>query len=359
MGVSGTTKKIRFYEIDLLRFLAAFSVLLFHYTYKGWKSDDISHVSFIELGHFFKYGYLGVHLFFIISGFVILMTAINKDIRGFTISRITRLYPAYWLAVSLTTIVSLWIGENRYPVDIKQYLINLTMMHRFIDVRSIDGVYWSLIVELKFYFLIFMLILIRQIKNIHWYLGLWLAASIFIFHYGHIHIIGALLFPQWSSYFIAGAIFYLIRLQGISSYKILLLIGAYYLSLETLYVEFNSIFSTVSKQVERYYIAAGLVTFFYMIFLGISLNMTKFMNKQKFVLLGALTYPLYLIHQNIGFMLFNSLHEYANKYVLLFGISSFMLLVAYLIHTQIEKQFAPILKNALIKTTNFIKIRKS
>jgi peptidoglycan/LPS O-acetylase OafA/YrhL len=58
---------VRFYEIDLLRFLAALSVVLFHYTYFGPMAKDYSPISYPELGRFGRYGYLGVELFFIIS----------------------------------------------------------------------------------------------------------------------------------------------------------------------------------------------------------------------------------------------------------------------------------------------------
>lgn len=349
----------RFYEIDLLRFLAAFAVLLFHYTYRGWASDNMSDISFVELGQFFKYGYLGVHLFFIISGFVILMTAMNKDMAGFTISRVTRLFPAYWFAVTLTALVSIWIGGERYLVDLKQYLINLTMLHRFVGVPSVDGVYWSLVVELKFYFLIFLLIMFKQIKNIHVYLGLWLAASIFLFHYGHIPIIGFFVFAEWSSYFIAGAVFFLIRLQGMSWYKAGLLIGAYYLSLQNLYVELNGNGAAHPMPTDSYYIVAGFVTLFYLLFLAIAFRKTGFINKPRYVMLGALTYPIYLIHQNIGFMLFNLLDEVINKYVLLFGVTILMLFGAWLIHTQIEKRFAPPLKRFTVSIINRLTPRKA
>lgn len=358
MSPADTTRTDRFHEIDLLRFLAAFAVLLFHYTYRGWSSDNMSDVRFVELGHFFKYGYLGVHLFFIISGFVILMTAINKDVAGFTISRITRLFPAYWFAVTLTALISLWLGGLRYQVDLNQYLINLTMLHRFINVPSIDGVYWSLVVELKFYFLIFMLIILRQIKHIHWYLGLWLAGSIFLFHYGHIPVIGFFLFPEWSAYFIAGAVFFLIRLEGINLYKIILLLGAYYLSLQTLYTEMNGSGTTHPTPIDSYYIVAALVTSFYLLFLGIALNKTQFINNPRFIILGALTYPIYLIHQNIGFMMFNLFNDSINKYVLLFGITSMMIMGAYLIHSQVEKRFAPVLKRLLLRTAAAITVKK-
>lgn len=360
MNTANISKSERFHEIDLLRFLAAFSVLLFHYTYRGWAADNMSDVAFTEIGHYFKYGYLGVHLFFIISGFVILMTALNKNAIEFTISRIVRLYPAFWFAVTLTAAVTIAIGGTRYQVEIKQYLINLSMLHRFIDVPSVDGVYWSLVVELKFYFLIFLLIIFRQIRNIQWFLTGWLLASIALTHTGHVRFVNAVLFPEWSAYFIAGAVFFLIRLRGPDAFKIALLAGSYYLALYSSYLELSGKTATVPDPASGgFYIVAGFVTLFYIIFLGISLRLTGFMNKPRFILLGALTYPLYLTHQNIGFMLFNSLNGLANKYVLLLLITVVAIAISWLINTHIEKRYAYPFKKLLINAVTFLRLRKS
>jgi peptidoglycan/LPS O-acetylase OafA/YrhL len=65
----------RLYHIDLLRFVAALYVVFYHYGFRGFAKDDMSVVQYQPLEGFSKYGYLGVDLFFIISGFVILMTA--------------------------------------------------------------------------------------------------------------------------------------------------------------------------------------------------------------------------------------------------------------------------------------------
>ena len=71
-------KKInRIYQIDLFRFIAAVCVVLYHYLFRGWAADNMSDLSFNKIGHFFKYGYLGVNLFFIISGFVIILSNID------------------------------------------------------------------------------------------------------------------------------------------------------------------------------------------------------------------------------------------------------------------------------------------
>ncbi|MCU0650139.1 MAG: hypothetical protein MUF00_19285, partial [Gemmatimonadaceae bacterium] len=75
-----------------------------------------------------KYGYLGVELFFMISGFVILMTAANGSVRDFVISRAVRLYPAFWVCCTATFLVTMFIGEPRYSASLEQYIVNMTML---------------------------------------------------------------------------------------------------------------------------------------------------------------------------------------------------------------------------------------
>ena len=169
--------KERFYEIDLLRFLAALAVVLYHYTFRGFAEGGYSPVEYPVLGEIFKYGLYGVQLFFIISGFVILMTATKRDAVGFVISRITRLYPAFWVCVTLTAGFIMWKGGAVFQVGFVQYLLNLSMISGFAGVEMVDGVYWTLLVEIKFYALIFVLLLFGQIKRIEWFLVFWLALT--------------------------------------------------------------------------------------------------------------------------------------------------------------------------------------
>jgi peptidoglycan/LPS O-acetylase OafA/YrhL len=62
-----------------------------------------------------KYGYLGVDLFFMISGSVILVSTANASFKGFFVSRIVRLYPAFWACYRITFLTIFVIGgENIY-----------------------------------------------------------------------------------------------------------------------------------------------------------------------------------------------------------------------------------------------------
>ena len=144
-------KGTRISEIDLLRFFAALAVVFFHYSFRGFSADGLSKVSYPLLAPISKYGYLGVELFFMISGFVILMTADTGSIRTFAVSRFVRLYPAFWICCSLTFAISVMLGGGRDYPSANQYLINMTMFSGFVGVPPIDGVYWSLFVELKFF----------------------------------------------------------------------------------------------------------------------------------------------------------------------------------------------------------------
>ena len=92
-------KRRRINEIDFLRFVAALSVVLFHYSFRGHAADDLSVMPYPVLETVARYGYLGVDLFFLISGFVILMTASSGSLKDFVISRAVRLYPAFWAFV--------------------------------------------------------------------------------------------------------------------------------------------------------------------------------------------------------------------------------------------------------------------
>ncbi|MGH8965075.1 MAG: acyltransferase family protein, partial [Actinomycetes bacterium] len=89
----------RLAALDGLRFLAAMAVLAYHYVavnHHAW--GPRTDVSFPNLQPLVAYGSFGVQLFFVISGFVILMSAWGRDVRSFTASRVGRLFPAYWFS---------------------------------------------------------------------------------------------------------------------------------------------------------------------------------------------------------------------------------------------------------------------
>ena len=334
----------RLYELDLLRFLAAFAVLLFHYAFRGWVGG-LTVVPYTSITGVVKYGFLGVSLFFLISGFVVLMSAASGSMRRFVVSRVVRLYPAFWLCCTITFVVMLAFAEQR-AVSLREYAINMTMLNGFVGVRSVDAVYWSLFVEIKFYFLIFLTLLFGQIHRIKPLLTLWLAAYL-VNSFWPIKVLSFFLIPDFAPYFIAGAFFFLIHKEGVSLFKLAMVSVCFVVAgfealpgLDEMAVKYST---PMSKTVSW----AALGAFFVVFFL-VATGRSRRWASPRFVLLGALTYPLYLIHQNIGYALLNRGYGKVNTHVLMWGVTALMLLVAYAV-TRFERVAAPSLKTVLTR----------
>ena len=336
----------RFYEIDFLRFVAAIAVVLFHYMFRGFAQGGYNPISYAPFDQYAQYGYLGVHLFFMISGFVILLTAMKRDVFQFVISRIVRLYPAFWAGVTFTTIMIVFFGGELFSVSFPQYLSNLSMIDGYLGVEPIDGVYWTLLVEIKFYALIFVLLLLKRIENIDWFLAAWLVMQIIDIVMPLPKIVQFLLFPEWAPYFVSGALFYLLKLKGMKiEYLVLLAIsfGLAIYQVKNEVITLSEYYSTVFNPI----IPMAVVAFFFLIFSLILANKFTFFRSTWVLKVGALTYPLYLVHQNVGFMMFNLFEGMVNKYILLVAVIVFALLVAWLIHRLVEKNLSLVMKNAL------------
>ena len=338
-------KNSRVNEIDLLRFFAALAVVFYHYTFRGVAADDMSIISYSLLAPFSKYGYLGVELFFMISGFVILLTTSKGSLRIFVVSRLIRLYPAFWVCCTITFLVAIAIGGARYPVSIGQYLVNMTMLSGFVGVPSIDGVYWSLFVEMKFYALVVVILVIGRIHQAQLFLIIWLIISVALEIFP-IWKLRYLLIVDYSAYFIAGATFFLVWSKGLSLTRGGVIIMSWGLAL------FQAVNSLTSFE-KHYntnmsgYIVGGIITTFFLLMLLISLRKSGFFGDRKWYLAGVVTYPLYLLHQNIGYMVFNIAYPYVNPHILLWGTIVSVLGLSYIVHIYIEKRFSSLLKTNL------------
>lgn len=181
----GTAANQRLGEIDALRGLAALAVVLFHYTTQYQNLFPSAAQASVSA----PWGYLGVNLFFIISGFVIFMT-LDRTRRpmDFVVSRFSRLFPSHWLAIALTfTVVSLF-GLPGKDVTLPQALANTVMLHGFAHVPHVDGVYWTLEVELLFYIAMYMLYRFGKLSSVH--RAIWLLLGIRLCYFAMARLFG-------------------------------------------------------------------------------------------------------------------------------------------------------------------------
>jgi len=293
-----------------------------------------------------RYGYLGVHLFFMISGFVILLSAEGSSPRNFFASRAARLYPAFWAAATMTALAT-WLTNSQFAVSLHIYFINITMLAHWFNTSFVDGAYWSLAVELHFYIYVWLALQFRILHRVEWLLTAWLLVS----------MANALrpmwpvefwLNARWAPFFVAGSACFLIRVHGHSITRTLLLIVAYVLAL------FYGVNETTQYNLQtpddlNVNIVVGSITLFFVIFGAIALNRWSLKPSASITLIGVLTYPVYLLHQYLGYVLFGTLNnETALPLLSLFLTTITIIGLAYCVHIGIEKKLGPLLRNAFI-----------
>ena len=116
-------------------------------------------------------GHFGVELFFIISGFVILMTIERKNTAlEFAISRAARLMPAFLTSlVAATVLLILWPMPPLDTPTLRQLLANLTMAPSLFGEVEIDPPYWTLTYELVFYGFMALILRFGLLRSIEWF----------------------------------------------------------------------------------------------------------------------------------------------------------------------------------------------
>jgi peptidoglycan/LPS O-acetylase OafA/YrhL len=313
----------RLLELDALRGIAAISVVLYHYTY-GYGVLYGQHNVIIS----FPYGNLGVHLFFLISGFVIFLT-LGKAKAGldFIVSRFSRLYPAYWVAGGLTFAIVSIFGLPGWQVSWTDGLINLTMLAGWLSTPYIDGVYWTLTIELSFYLLMFVLYLTDNLKRIETFAIGWLILIYplriigYLFKFQIPTPIAATILLNSGFFFIAGIMFYKVK-NGQATLKHHLIILCCYLACLNHRIDFDIIYNAA----------------FFVIFYLFAYNRLGFIVHKPLLLLGMISYPLYLIHANIGFVIIRNFYKYnINPNLSVIIALTSVLLMSWLISISIEK----------------------
>lgn len=142
-------------NIDLLRAVAILGVVAYHFTTRF--PAQFYHAA--KMPAFLPIGQFGVDLFFVVSGYCVcmLMARPGHAFAGFCLNRMIRLQPAYMASAVLTFAIVTAFGLEGREVGLRTLLSNLVWTQAAVGGPLVDGVYWSLLVELKFYFLLALL----------------------------------------------------------------------------------------------------------------------------------------------------------------------------------------------------------
>lgn len=345
----------RLYVLDGLRLVAALYVVTYHYTAYNAHSPHPwgrpVHQVFPFFSRISSYGFLGVELFFLISGFVICMTGWGRTPKEFLISRVTRLFPAYWFSILTTTAFAMLFGGSwlRYGRNVEQVTTNLTMLQDPLKVMDADGVYWTLWCELCFY-LLFLFVVQRGLsyKRVVSFAGIWLIAGVVCSGSGS-SVLDTLTMPGQAPYFCAGMAMYLIYRYGADLLTLGLTGFCYLLSLHQLTVALPAVNSNVGHPL-RWGAAAAFVTGCYAVLLAAATHRLDWIRWSGLTTAGALTYPLYLLHEHIGWAVILHLHDKVPAWVLVGGLTAGFCYLAWLVHRFVERPAARYIKRGLMRT---------
>jgi peptidoglycan/LPS O-acetylase OafA/YrhL len=306
-------------------------------------------VIFPDVSGPFSYGCLGVELFFVISGFVICMSGWGRSLKDFAISRIIRLYPAYWAALIISTVVYVLADYERIPNT--DLLVNFSMLQMPLGAHRVLGVCWTLWAEMRFYILFALAVVwpgaTRQ--RVLLFCGLWTLAAAFA-DASDEAFLKVTLMPEYAPFFIGGMGLYLIYRFGhdLLSWSVVV-IG--FLFGQRYAVMANVVPSDANVFHHRTSTGVTLICAFAFIAVAV-VTLVPWVTRIDWRWLttaGVLTYPFYLIHEHVGWVTIDQFSHRTglpNTVVLVATIAT-MLLTAWVVHLTIERPFAPRLKRAL------------
>jgi peptidoglycan/LPS O-acetylase OafA/YrhL len=322
------------------------SVVVFHlfgaltpFPFWGRPTDDVFGPLVFRIT---AYGWVGVPLFFMISGFVISMSSWGRTPAQFAVSRFVRLFPAYWAGVALTTTAYVFIrGDNPAP-HWRDVVANLTMLNAPLGVPYVDDVYWTLWAELRFYIL-FAIVIWRGLtfRSAVTFCLIWTIAAAWASQSGSALLQSITIYDQ-AHYFIAGIALFLMHRFG--RHPVLWLLLGISCAMSIHYpgnpfpasVGLSNLPSTLA-------ILAG-----YGVLTLLALGKLDWVRWRGLTTVGALTYPLYLLHCGIGVLTLEYLYPRVNlqPWALVTIVIVGFVILAWLVNRLVERPLAPRLKRA-------------
>ncbi|QNE79427.1 acyltransferase family protein [Streptomyces finlayi] len=333
----------RLHALDALRIVAAMAVLAFHFTGVDAATKANWGVNPKELFPWLfpvtSYGSYGVQLFFLISGFVICLSAWDRTPGQFARARFLRLFPAYWFsAVAAFVVWRVLPDGSRTGPSISESLTNLTMLQVPLSAQHLVGAYWTLWAELTFY-LIFLLVIWKGLDyhRVSVFCWLWLLSSVLIQQDNNqVPLLGIFAQPLNTALFVGGIAMYLIYRFG-PDLKLWGLLAASWLVMQSDLVQHADTLRQDKGMDRQPYIALTLVTVFYLLVLAVALHKLDRIRWTGFATLGALVYPLYLLHEELGWALIRNLYGPLGAWPTLLVTTAAILMAAWLLHRLVER----------------------
>lgn len=334
-------------EIDGLRAIAVIPVVLFHYA-----------------GLSFSGGFVGVDIFFVISGYLITKIiyegALSDSFRlsNFYLKRIKRIFPALLVVTTVTYLVSSLV----YPPDLHkvvgQYVFStmssLTNVLLFVKGTDYFGLHsganplyhsWSLSVEEQFYLLFPLIFLTTYRWGAHWLSYFLVAAFLTSFT---LTMVGSVFFPL-ANYFmlssrawelLAGSLcaVYVVK-YGYFNFKFLTTGGLVLIVFSFVLIDETTVFPGLMT------IAPVLGAVIFILNVDSNSYSSRLLSSKYFVYLGLLSYSIYLWHLPL-FVYMNYLFNLENSDFLFYSV--ILLALSYCSYKFVELPFRSSSRNWMI-----------
>ncbi|MBD0726572.1 hypothetical protein B6A10_15470 [Flavobacterium sp. L1I52] len=308
---------MRIEQLTFTRFLAATSIVIFHYGVKCYPFNNN------EIAFIFKSADVGVSYFFILSGFVMMLAYGNRpviSVREYLINRLARIYPVYFFASLLMLLTQLRTNN----LDVKGLFFNLFMIQAWFPdkVLSFNPPAWSLAVEFVFY-LIFPFVFNQLFKKIALNRIVVFVVLFWIFSQLIFHTLYPLSeFQEWT---VLKAILKYNPLMHLNEFLIGNLAGLCFIqkfkskkaNYDFLILLFAALVLLALKFPMGFYFHNGLLAILFIpLIIFLSLNnglITRLFQEKKLVFLGEISYGIYILqHPVYSLISAYSVNKYLN-----------------------------------------------
>jgi len=359
--ISKSTSKEQFAGIQYLRGLAAVVVILDHVTVMSQLTKYFG-PAYSILGNFFSSGFVGVELFFVISGFIIVYVSLKgKTLErkitpsDFFLHRFTRIIPFLWICIIGFAALKV-MSRGAFPLW--DYVRSVTLF----PVGEVEPkTIWTLRHEFLFY-AIFCLFMIKG--NLNWKpLLLWFLAPVIWFTFnlnllvsaGFFHLLLDFIFNRVNILFGLGFLIGILYLKGFINFKVNSRFGFLICILSVVPLLLVAYETSIGSFKSSYFIqilVAGILSFF-MVIIGTSIKIDGELNlfNRLGLLLGNASYSIYLTHSGtvsavLG--IWSKRQINASPVALLIVTTIISCIVGIVVHLVVEK---PLIKIIRLKFT--------
>ncbi len=335
----------------MVRFLAALGIMAYHFRFIGVIEGFYAWDVFRPIAF---WGELGVDIFFIISGFVILFSAESKKTYAqFLWGRMIRVYPAFIIGSALTMMMGMIMPGTEKKDLLCRWMGSLTLYNKnFLGggYNLLSSVYWTLMIEIKFY------ILVAVIKKIgiwrqHKYhlLFLWVSLSLinrFDFQWDWFEL---WFISEYSGHFATGIILYLFYKGERDKWMLPVTAGSIWLVYRNCvgYMEWiRGIYDQLPySEADILFAVMIMISFLYF---AVYVTVQKQELSRKTAFLGAWSYTVYLVHADFGYFIRTQyyqrlivwmpwLSEIVNEHIIMSAAVVLSLALSYMVFVISEK----------------------